>query len=92
VGQYGVGFAVIAKEIKKLSETTRKHSNEISGTMKEIVKYAQDTSHYGQQSIETFQSQQQGVHDILSSFETISDKMRELGQSSSTILNMIQKK
>jgi DNA-binding LacI/PurR family transcriptional regulator len=92
VGQYGVGFAVIAKEIKKLSETTRMHSNEISGTLKEIVKYAQDTSHYGQRSIETFQSQQQGVHDILSSFEIISEKMRELGQSSSTILNMIQKK
>jgi sigma-B regulation protein RsbU (phosphoserine phosphatase) len=92
VGKYGVGFSVIAKEIKKLSETTRKHSNEISFTLKEIVKYAQDTSHFGQQSIETFQSQQQGVKDILSSFETISDKMQELGTSSTTILNMIQKK
>ncbi len=92
VGQYGVGFSVIAKEIKKLSETTRTHSNEISYTLKEIVKYAKDTSRYGQESIDTFQHQQQGVKDILLSFETISEKMQELGHSSTTILNMIKKK
>ncbi|MBN1797360.1 MAG: substrate-binding domain-containing protein [Spirochaetales bacterium] len=92
VGQYGVGFSVIAKEIKKLSETTRTHSNEIAYTLKEIVKYAQDTSRYGQESINTFQHQQQGVKDILTSFETISQKMQELGHSSTTILDMIKKK
>jgi DNA-binding LacI/PurR family transcriptional regulator len=92
VGQYGVGFSVIAKEIKKLSETTRTHSNEISYTLKEIVKYAQETARYGRESIDTFQHQQQGVKDIQTSFETISEKMRELGQSSTTILNMIKKK
>jgi DNA-binding LacI/PurR family transcriptional regulator len=92
MGQYGVGFSVIAKEIKKLSETTRMHSNEIAQTLKDIVKYAQDTSKYGQESMQTFQSQKQGVKDILSSFETISQKMQELGNSSTTILDMIKKK
>jgi sigma-B regulation protein RsbU (phosphoserine phosphatase) len=92
MGQYGVGFSVIAKEIKKLSETTRKHSNEIAQTLKDIIKYTEDTSRYGQESIATFQSQKQGVQEILVSFEAISQKMLQLGDSSNTILNMMTKK
>jgi DNA-binding LacI/PurR family transcriptional regulator len=92
MGQYGVGFSVIAKEIKKLSETTRVHSNQIAQTLKDIIKYTEDTSRYGQESMVTFQNQKQGVNDILSSFETISLKMQQLGDSSTTILNMMTKK
>lgn len=90
VGKYGVGFTVIAREIKQLSETTRQHSVEIGGTLKEIIKYAKDSFQYGQESIRSFKEQEKGIADILASFKIIAEKMQRLGENSSEILKIIK--
>jgi DNA-binding LacI/PurR family transcriptional regulator len=90
VGKEGGGFSVIAKEIKKLAETTSRHSDEIAATLRKIVDSAGKSSRNGQESLEAFREQARGVTDILDSFRAISEKMRTLGEGSETILELFR--
>lgn len=91
VGKYGASFAVLAKEIKLLSENTRQHSVDIAQTLKEIVSYTNHTARVGQESVKSFQEQEKGVDEILESFKAISVKMEKLMENSSSILEVIKK-
>ncbi len=90
VGKEGLGFTVIAKEIKKLAESTGRHSSEIAATLKEIIDAAERSSRNGRESLEAFKRQSQGVGEILDSFQAISEKMRKLGEGSETLLALIK--
>ena len=91
VGRAGLGFTVIAKEIKKLAETTGAHSSAIAAVLQEVVAAARQSSHHGQESLLVFQQQERGVDDMVASFRTIEEKMRNLGQGSENILKLMRR-
>lgn len=90
-GEYGSGFAIIAKEIKKLSASTKKNSEEISQTLKDVVQNVQDSARYGQESLQSFEEQRKGVESILQSLEIISKNMDSLSDGSKKILSVMNR-
>ena len=81
----------VLKEIKKLAETTGAHSNAITAVLQEVVAAARQSSHHGQESLLVFQQQERGVDDMVASFRTIEEKMRNLGQGSENILKLMRR-
>jgi hypothetical protein len=85
-GEFGTGFAIIAKEIKKLSDSTKKNSEEIARTLKEVVQNVQDSVTIGNDSLLSFEEQKTGVESIIQSLEVITKNMDTLSDGSKKIL------
>ncbi len=88
-GEYGTGFSIIAREIKKLSDSTKKNSEEIGRTLKEVVKNVQDSVSIGKESLLSFEEQKNGVVTLTQSLEIISKNMDILSESSKKILDVM---
>lgn len=89
-GHYGSGFAVIAKEIKKLSDSTKKNAGEVSVTIQHVIKNIKESLVTGKESLETFQQQEKGVNDILNALAAIASQMDKLNSSSQDILRVMK--
>jgi uncharacterized membrane protein len=90
-GGYGAGFAIIAREIKKLSDSTKKNAEEIGRTLTDVVRNVQDSVTTGQESLQSFEFQKDGVNNILLSLEMISKNMSILSESSKKILEAMNR-
>jgi DNA-binding LacI/PurR family transcriptional regulator len=88
-GEFGTGFAIIAREIKKLSDSTKKNSEEIARTLKDVVKNVQDTVSIGKESLVSFEEQRSGVETLIESLEVITKNMDSLSDSSKKILEVM---
>ena len=88
-GAFGKGFSVIAKEIRKLSDTTKKYSNEISSSLKNVVNDIQQTASASNESLTSFRELKQYIEEVFESLIEITRKMVDLRDRSKEILNLI---
>jgi len=88
-GDYGKAFAVIALEVRKLSDSTKKNAQEISKVLTKIVNDIKGSAKSTQETAVIFTSVKDETHNLLESLNDISSKMIELNSKSKEILNLI---
>ena len=89
-GQYGSGFNVIAKEIKKLSESTKKNAENISQTLRSVIDMIKISIDTSSESAASFGEQEKAVKEILDTLQTISENLKNLDSSSNEILAVME--
>ncbi|HHU37305.1 MAG TPA: substrate-binding domain-containing protein [Treponema sp.] len=92
VGKQGAGFAVIAGEVRKLAQATRKNSNEINGFLKNVDGKILGLTTANTDLSESFAQLRNTVKNTVQSLENISDKMGEMGRGSNEILQIMNEK
>jgi phosphoserine phosphatase RsbU/P len=85
-GQFGRGFSVIAKEIKKLSESTQANSALVSNTIAEIKDKMRDADGAGRECLASYREEESGVADLIKTFESITSEMQSLAEDGRRIL------
>jgi len=88
-GEYGKGFAVIAGEIRKLSDNTKDRAKEVSATLKTVIHNVRDSSRASEESLTTFREVEANVQEMLSTLRDISSRMASLSESSKDILTLM---
>lgn len=85
-GKYGMGFSVVADEIRKLADTSGKNSTKISQVVKEVIGKIESASVSGYETKKVFENINKEVKDVSSSFDEITVSMDELNTGSRQIL------
>lgn len=74
-GDAGLGFAVVAQEVRKLSEESRQASENISHSIHDINQELTTLASLMNSSVATFDEQKTNVDDVVSSFESINESV-----------------
>lgn len=90
-GEKGAGFAVVAEEIRKLSETTTASSKRIGGILTEVIEKIERTSEVGEQTRLVFDEVGAVVQEVSDSLTEITESMRELSVGGEQILEATSK-
>ncbi|MFW5808369.1 MAG: substrate-binding domain-containing protein [Spirochaetota bacterium] len=85
-GEYGVGFEVIAEEIRTLSNTTADNANRISSVLHDVIMEIKDSLSSSQDNIEVFNTIDKHVSSLSSFLTRIVDEMDGLSKSSNEII------
>ncbi|WP_169823754.1 methyl-accepting chemotaxis protein [Anaerobium acetethylicum] len=80
-GEAGRGFAVVAEEVRKLSEESRKASENINVTVQTIAGELEALQKLISKSKETFLVQKEAGEEVVKSFETISSSVGSFVES-----------
>jgi len=86
-GQAGLGFSVVADEIRKLAQTAGSNSKEISKNIKEIIAVINLTLDSGSSTAETFGQVSRELQDFLKSFRQIDESLLEMRAGSQNIMH-----
>ncbi len=89
-GEYGKGFAIIAREIKKLSDSTKTNAEEIAKTLKTVIQNATESLAAGKKTAETFKFQEESILELLNALQTVADGVKKLSTSSKEILEIMK--
>lgn len=89
-GEYGKGFAIIAREIKKLSDSTKKNAEEISKTLKAVIQNANQSLEAGKKTSETFKNQDTAIMELLNALINVSEGIKKLSMISKEILDTMK--
>jgi methyl-accepting chemotaxis protein len=89
-GELGRGFAIIAKEIKKHAESTQSKANEIMKSIEVVMEKVDLTKREGQQSLESYREEEEGVNLLLETFTAITRDMGVLAEAGRKILQTMQ--
>lgn len=92
VGSAGAGFAVISGEIRKLAESTRRNSAEITGFLKEVDLKISDLVLSNHELSLSFGELKSTIVNTIGSLENISARMGGLNRGSNEILDLMNKK
>ena len=68
-GEAGKGFSVVAKEIQKLSESSKSTANSISELTKQIQQSVQDTARSSEATLQTSIEQSRAMEEVTKSIE-----------------------
>ncbi len=88
-GQYGKGFAVLAKEIKKMAASTQERSEEVGRQLESLIALIRSAQDSGRGSLESFHSQELSVQALARSLDEVSAGMLELNDKSKDILGLM---
>jgi len=91
-GEYGKGFSIIAREIKKLSDSTRRNSEEIAQTLKTLSQSIKSSHEASEKTLKTFKEEEAIIYQLLESLRTVWEGVKNLSESSNKILKMLSKK
>lgn len=89
-GEYGKGFAIIAREIKKLSDSTKTNAEEIAKTLKTVIQNVNESLAAGKKTSETFKYQEESILELLNALQTVADGVKKLSTSSKEILDIMK--
>ncbi len=89
-GQFGRGFAIIAKEIKKHAESTQSKTAEIMESIKGILGKVDLTTKAGQESLASYRDEEEGVKILLDTFTVITRDMGALAEAGRKILDTMK--
>lgn len=84
-GSFGKAFAVIAKEIRKLADSTAKNAKEISDSLNKIIPVIQDTSEGSKHNMSILHDIDNKTADFLNTLENISERMKNIEISADEI-------
>ena len=85
-GKAGMGFSVVADEIRKLAETASQSSRRISLVLKEVIAKIAEASEAGRTTQIAFSEINKEVNGVSGGLQEISDSMNELNTGSKQIL------
>ncbi len=85
-GKYGAGFAVVAEEIRKLSEASGESSKQISSVLKEVVLRIQKAATSGEDTRKAFMNINSEVTGVAQALDEITGSMQELAAGGHQIL------
>lgn len=88
-GQYGKGFLIIAKEIRKLADSIKINSKLISDNLSDIQPNIDISLKAGGDSMETFKRLEKDVFEVAQTLQQITKSMEELSSGSSKILSVM---
>ena len=88
-GQYGKGFSVIAGEIRKLSDSIKHNTNEISSLLSDIKSNIDETKKAGNDSQEAFFRLEKDVIEVANTLQEITVSLENLSEKSSQILSVM---
>ncbi|MDA3900233.1 MAG: substrate-binding domain-containing protein [Spirochaetes bacterium] len=91
-GTYGLGFQVIAEEIKQLSDTTASNTKNISEVLKSVVSNIEESSSASQENFKVFTKVKDHVAQVTNLLTNVTNKMNELSSASNDILTEIERK
>ncbi len=77
-GEKGAGFAVVAEEIRKLSETTTGSSMRIGKILNEVIERIERTAEVGEETRRVFDEVNEVVQEVSNALSEITESMREL--------------
>jgi methyl-accepting chemotaxis protein len=75
-GAAGAGFAVVAGEIKKLAESTRRNAHDIEEAIKTLTRQIRDAFKSGETASETFGSITEEIKDLTETLASIDEVIR----------------
>ncbi len=91
-GTYGLGFQVIAEEIKHLSDTTATNTKNMSEVLRSVVSNIEESSSASQENYQVFAKVQDHVEQVTKLLTNVTNKMNELSSASNDILSEIERK
>jgi methyl-accepting chemotaxis protein len=91
-GSYGLGFQVIAQEVKHLSDSTAQNIKSISDVLRKVVSNIEESSRASKENYKVFTNVKNHVDQVTNLLMNITSKMNELSISSNDILTEIDKK
>lgn len=92
VGTAGAGFSVIAGEVRKLAEATRKNSAGITGFLSGIDERIGALSSSNKELADSFAALRSTIQGAVRGLEAITAQMADLGRGSSEILSIMNRK
>ena len=88
-GDAGKGFTVVADEIRKLAESTRENSKQISGRLKEIIGVIQEALDSSRSTKGAFIAIRNGVAGALEAFNEIHNSTQELSAGTREVVSAV---
>ncbi len=88
-GDKGKGFAVIAGEIRKLSDSTAKNAKNISAVLKNIIAKMEETAESSRLTSSTFLEIDSAIKEVAGGLQGISDRTFELSEGGKEILQVM---
>lgn len=85
-GEYGHGFAVVAAEIRRLSESTNENAKRIKEQLQTVASLATDTKRSSEVTRASFRSVETEVDSTAAALNEISATMRELAEGTEAVL------
>ncbi len=89
-GSAGMGFSVVADEIRKLAENSSKNAKNIGQKLKEVVSIINEVSAGGNRSQKSFEGIKREIERAMDSFSEIADATGELTVGGKQILEAIE--
>ncbi len=91
VGKEGAGFAVIAGEVRKLAQSTRKNSSEITGFLTDVDNKISGLTNSNKDLTESFSQLRETIQNTVQTLETIAAKMEDMDRGSNEILKIMNR-
>ncbi len=91
VGKEGAGFAVIAGEVRKLAQSTRKNSTEITGFLSDVDSKISGLTNSNKELSESFAQLRGTIQNTVHTLETIAAKMEDMDRGSNEILQIMNR-
>ncbi|HEY1406122.1 MAG TPA: methyl-accepting chemotaxis protein, partial [Spirochaetota bacterium] len=91
-GDYGRGFSIIAKEVKRLSDTTAENARQISESLQDVVNSIQAAMTASSDNYNRFSKIDDHARQVTKLFNDILEKMSHLTVSSNEILEQMNAK